>query len=66
MIGWLVDRWWAHKNRADLEQVDQQMEALRLQSESLDRRMEESFGPNWREEAERRLSQRLSCSWTCQ
>lgn len=55
MIGWLADRWWVHKNRAALDQIDANMEALRVYAEDLDRRITESCGPDWREKAERRL-----------
>jgi hypothetical protein len=64
MIGWLIDRVWAHKNRAELAQLDAQMDYLQAESERLHKRMEEAFGPDWREQGERRLVELLNCSWT--
>jgi hypothetical protein len=64
MIGWLVDRIWAHKNRAELAALDDQMDYLRREGERLDKRMEETFGPDWRAEAERRLSKYLNGRYT--
>jgi benzoyl-CoA reductase/2-hydroxyglutaryl-CoA dehydratase subunit BcrC/BadD/HgdB len=64
MIGWLIDRVWVHKNSAALQQIDAQMDGLQAVSERLDKRMEESFGPDWREKGYRRLSEVMSCRWT--
>ncbi len=64
MIGWLFDLWWAHKNRAELAALDDQMDCLRRDGERLDMRMEEEFGLDWREQAERRLAEVMSCRIT--
>lgn len=64
MIGWLIDRCWAWKNRAALAEVDAQMDYLQAEGERLDRRMVEEFGPDWREKAERRLSEVMNCRVT--
>ncbi len=63
MIGWLIDRLWALRHRAELEQLDRQGVELDAMRARLDRRMEESFGPDWRAEAERRVGERLK-NWT--
>jgi hypothetical protein len=64
MIGWLVDRVWAHKNRVALAEIDAQQAHLCAEGERLERRMVEEFGPDWRQKAEQRLQERLSCRWT--
>lgn len=64
MIGWLFDRCWAWKNRAALQQLDGEMDALQLEAERLERRMLEEYGPNWRAEAEERLRRAFNGTFT--
>ncbi|MBL8582814.1 MAG: hypothetical protein JNL61_11385 [Rhizobiaceae bacterium] len=64
MINWLIDRVWARKNAAALQAIDAQMDALRAEGERLHHKMVEMFGPNYREDAERRFQKRLSGDWT--
>ena len=64
MIGWLFDRYWLWKNRAQLDELDAQADFLSAQSERLNKRMEEAFGTDWRQEANERLKRATSCTFT--
>jgi hypothetical protein len=55
MIDWIIDRVWAWKNRDELAALDAQIEYLFAESRRLDGEMEKAFGPDWREQSERRL-----------
>ncbi len=64
MIGWIADHVWAFKNRAALAAIDAEMDALEAWRHRLDGRMEELYGPDWREQAEKRLSEVMSGRYT--
>lgn len=64
MINWLIDRVWARKNAAALQEIDAQMDALHAEGERLEREMVEMFGPDWRAEAERRFQAQLAGRYT--
>lgn len=55
MIGWLVDRWWLYKNRAELERQCRNMAFNVATGIRLEKEMVEMFGTNWRKEAARKL-----------
>lgn len=64
MIDWIIDRVWAWKNRDELAALDAQMDWLAAESRRLDGKMEEMFGPDWREQSERRLREVMSGRYT--
>jgi len=64
MIDWIIDRVWAWKNRGELAALDTQMQALDIEAKRLHGEMEEMFGPDWREQGERRLQAVMSGRYT--
>ena len=64
MIDWIIDRVWAWKNRDELAALDAQIDELAAESRRLDGKMEEMFGPDWREKAERRLNEVMCGRYT--
>ncbi len=64
MINWLIDRVWAWKNRGALAELDAEMAAINAMSARLDERMLEAFGPDWREQSERRLAEVMQGRYT--
>jgi len=56
MIDWLVDLFWGLKHRSELAALDAEMDALDAWRRRLDDRMEEMYGPDWREKAEKRFA----------
>lgn len=59
MIDWIIDRVWAWRHRKELAALDAQMRAIGNESARLDAEMEKAFGPNWREQSEKRLREAI-------
>jgi hypothetical protein len=56
MIDWIIDRVWAWKHRGELADIDEEMRLLHIESARLDNEIEKEFGPNWRGQSRKRLS----------